>query len=60
MNVCKTSGEDFIEVTAVVAFLAHPGPALLDVKEDRVDLVTPAKVEAVQVVGLALYPPRPC
>jgi pyruvate dehydrogenase (quinone) len=40
---------------AVVAFLAHPGPALLDVKVNRVELVMPAKVEAAQVVGMALY-----
>jgi len=29
---------------AVVDFLAHPGPALLDVHVNRVELVTPAKV----------------
>jgi pyruvate dehydrogenase (quinone) len=40
---------------AVVAFLAHPGPALLDVKVNRVELVMPAKVEAAQVFGMALY-----
>jgi len=40
---------------AIVAFLAHPGPALLDVKVNRVELVMPAKVEAAQVMGMALY-----
>jgi pyruvate dehydrogenase (quinone) len=40
---------------AVVAFLAHPGPALLDVHVNRVELVMPAKIEAAQVVGMALY-----
>jgi pyruvate dehydrogenase (quinone) len=40
---------------AVVAFLAHPGPALLDVKVNRFELVMPAEVEAAQVFGMALY-----
>ena len=40
---------------AVIAFLAHPGPALLDVKVNRVELVMPAKVEPGQVLGMALY-----
>jgi pyruvate dehydrogenase (quinone) len=40
---------------AIVAFLAHPGPALLDVKVNRVELVMPAKVEPAQVMGMALY-----
>jgi pyruvate dehydrogenase (quinone) len=40
---------------AVVAFLAHPGPALLDVKVNRMELVMPAQVEASQVFGMALY-----
>jgi pyruvate dehydrogenase (quinone) len=40
---------------AVIAFLAHPGPALLDVKVNRVELVMPAKIEPAQVMGMALY-----
>ena len=40
---------------AVVAFLAHPGPALLDVKVNRVELVMPPQVETAQVLGMALY-----
>jgi pyruvate dehydrogenase (quinone) len=40
---------------AVVAFLAHPGPALLDVKVNRMELVMPPQVEASQVFGMALY-----
>jgi pyruvate dehydrogenase (quinone) len=40
---------------AVIAFLAHPGPALLDVKVNRMELVMPAQVEAGQVMGMALY-----
>jgi pyruvate dehydrogenase (quinone) len=40
---------------AIIAFLAHPGPALLDVKVNRVELVMPAKVEPAQVMGMALY-----
>jgi pyruvate dehydrogenase (quinone) len=40
---------------AVIAFLAHPGPALLDVKVNRVELVMPPQIEAAQVLGTALY-----
>jgi len=40
---------------AVIAFLAHPGPALLDVKVNRMELVMPPVVEASQVIGMALY-----
>ena len=40
---------------AVKAFLAHPGPALLDVKVNRMELVMPPKVEPAQVIGTALY-----
>ena len=40
---------------AVIAFLAHPGPALLDVKVNRVELVMPPQVEVAQVLGTALY-----
>ena len=41
--------------TAVLAWLAAPGPALLDVVTDRYELVFPPKVEAGQVMGMALY-----
>lgn len=40
---------------AVRAWLAHPGPALLDVKTDRYELVMPPVIEAAQVLGTALY-----
>jgi pyruvate dehydrogenase (quinone) len=39
----------------VVAWLAHPGPALLDVTTDRFELVMPPNIEAAQVLGTALY-----
>jgi pyruvate dehydrogenase (quinone) len=40
---------------AVQAFLAHSGPALLDVKVNRMELVMPPKIEVSQVAGTALY-----
>jgi pyruvate dehydrogenase (quinone) len=40
---------------AVQAWLAAPGPALLDVVTDRYELVMPAKIEPSQVFGMALY-----
>lgn len=40
---------------AVMAFLATPGPALLDVVVDRYELVVPPKVAPGQVFGTALY-----
>jgi pyruvate dehydrogenase (quinone) len=40
---------------AVVAFLSHPGPALLDVRVNRGELVMPPEVEASEVLGMALY-----
>ncbi|MCY0388740.1 thiamine pyrophosphate-binding protein [Robbsia sp. Bb-Pol-6] len=40
---------------AVQAWLAHPGPALLDVTTDRLELVMPPTVAASQVFGTALY-----
>jgi len=40
---------------AVRAWLAEPGPALLDVHTDRMELVMPPKIEAAQVFGTALY-----
>ena len=45
----------YVPEAAVVAFLAHPGPALLDVKVNRMELVMPPQVEASQVFGMALY-----
>ncbi len=39
----------------VKSFLAHSGPALLDVKVNRMELVMPPKVEPAQVFGTALY-----
>jgi len=40
---------------AVKAFLAHPGPALLDVRVNRMELVMPPHIELSQVAGTALY-----
>jgi pyruvate dehydrogenase (quinone) len=40
---------------AVQQWLAHPGPALLDVVTDRFELVMPPKIELKQVFGTALY-----
>jgi pyruvate dehydrogenase (quinone) len=40
---------------AVAAFLATPGPALLDVVVDRYELVVPPKIAPGQVFGTALY-----
>lgn len=40
---------------AVQAFLAEPGPALLDVVVDRFELVTPSHIQPTQVFGTALY-----
>ncbi|MCU1718884.1 thiamine pyrophosphate-dependent enzyme [Pseudomonas sp. 5P_3.1_Bac2] len=40
---------------AVQAFLAHPGPALLDVHTNPSELVMPPKIEATQVIDTALY-----
>jgi len=40
---------------AVKSWLAHPGPALLDVVTDRMELVMPPKIEAKQMFGTALY-----
>jgi pyruvate dehydrogenase (quinone) len=40
---------------AVRAWLAHPGPALLDVLTDRMELVMPPKVELSQIFGMSLY-----
>jgi pyruvate dehydrogenase (quinone) len=43
---------------AVEQFLAHPGPALLDVKVNPEELVMPPKIELAQVAGMALYSAR--
>jgi pyruvate dehydrogenase (quinone) len=40
---------------AVKAWLAVPGPALLDVVTDRYELVMPPKIELSQMFGMALY-----
>ncbi|WP_432415493.1 thiamine pyrophosphate-dependent enzyme [Chromohalobacter israelensis] len=40
---------------AIIEWLAHEGPALLDVKVNRMELVMPPKVEAGQVASTALY-----
>jgi pyruvate dehydrogenase (quinone) len=40
---------------AVRDWLAAPGPALLDVVTDRMELVIPPKIEAAQLFGTALY-----
>jgi len=40
---------------AVVQFLAHPGPALLDVKVNRTELVMPPKIEPAMAFGALLY-----
>ncbi len=37
------------------AWLDHDGPALLDVKVNRMELVMPPKIEASQVTSTALY-----
>jgi len=40
---------------AVKAWLAHPGPALLDVLTDRFELLIPPTIKAGQVIATALY-----
>ncbi|MEO1969527.1 MAG: thiamine pyrophosphate-dependent enzyme [Sphingomonadaceae bacterium] len=40
---------------AMDAWLAEPGPALLDVKVNRVELVMPPKIEASQVASTAMF-----
>jgi hypothetical protein len=35
--------------------LLHPGPALLDVKVNRMELAMPPKIELAQVAGTTLY-----
>jgi pyruvate dehydrogenase (quinone) len=40
---------------AILEFLAHPGPALLDVHVNRTELVMPPKIEPGMVLGTVLY-----
>ncbi|WP_458070851.1 thiamine pyrophosphate-dependent enzyme [Rhodanobacter sp. BL-MT-08] len=40
---------------AVLEFLAHPGPALLDVHVNRTELVMPPHIEPAMVMGTVLY-----
>ena len=40
---------------AVAAFLAHPGPALLDVKVNEMELVMPPAIDIGQAASTALY-----
>jgi len=41
--------------SAMIAWLAEPGPALLDVKVNRMELVMPPKIEMSQVTSTALF-----
>jgi pyruvate dehydrogenase (quinone) len=50
----KVTRVEYLEA-AVRAFLAEPGPALLDVHTNPTELVMPPTVEASQVVDTALY-----
>jgi pyruvate dehydrogenase (quinone) len=43
---------------AVQAWLAEPGPALLDVVTNRHELVTPPAVQTGKVLGKVLYSPK--
>ena len=40
---------------AILEFLAHPGPALLDVHVNRTELVMPPRIEPGMVLGTVLY-----
>jgi pyruvate dehydrogenase (quinone) len=40
---------------AVEAWLAHPGPALLDVVTDPMELLFPPKIDVKPIFGMALY-----
>ncbi len=51
---CRVEKAEELEA-AVQAWLAEPGPALLDVVTDRFELVMPPNVQAGQVAGMALY-----
>jgi pyruvate dehydrogenase (quinone) len=50
----KVERNDELEA-AIVAFLDHPGPTLLDVHVNRTELVMPAHIEAGMVLGTMLY-----
>lgn len=40
---------------AMTSWLAAPGPALLDVKVNRMELIIPPRIEANQVASTALF-----
>lgn len=40
---------------AMTAWLSHPGPALLDVKVNRMELIMPPKIEVGEVASTALF-----
>jgi pyruvate dehydrogenase (quinone) len=50
----RVDDSDLLEST-VQSFLAHSGPALLDVKTSANELVMPPEIHASQVMGMALY-----
>ncbi|OCG21040.1 pyruvate dehydrogenase [Gilliamella sp. wkB108] len=50
----RVEDSDLLEA-AVQSFLAHSGPALLDVKTSPNELVMPPEIKASQVMGMALY-----
>jgi pyruvate dehydrogenase (quinone) len=50
-----TVGDNTELEQAIIEFLAYPGPALLDVRVNRTELVMPAHVELGMVLGTALY-----
>ncbi|MEC9303971.1 MAG: thiamine pyrophosphate-dependent enzyme, partial [Pseudomonadota bacterium] len=50
----RVEQEDELDV-AISQWLAQPGPALLDVVVNPMELVMPPKVEAGQVASTALY-----
>ena len=50
----RVDNSDLLEA-AVQSFLAHPGPALLDVKTSEYELVMPPEIHSSQVMGMALY-----
>jgi len=54
MAVATVESMDDLE-SAMIAWLAEPGPALLDVKVNRMELVMPPKIEMSQVTSTALF-----
>lgn len=50
----RVEDSDLLEA-AMQSFLAHSGPALLDVKTSANELVMPPEIQASQVMGMALY-----